>query len=252
MSFIPNLQSAKILQPSIQALDFPAPAIAAQGSTILSRRLDPIQAMRRNQFNAALSQLRIQRITIVGRIPDQAVRDGQDKSRCESCFHKGDLMRRSTRNVNGERKTSAVCHCHDLCTFAALGLSHSASPFLATTKVPSIKHSDKSSLPRWRKSSARVSKMCWMTPACRHSWKRRWQVWYGGYRSGKSRQAAPVRKIHKIPFSTSRFSRRGRPLPSARLTGCGINGFKIIHCSSVKSIATAPIYDLETVIPFLR
>lgn len=42
----------------------------------------------------------------------------------------------------------AVCHCHDLRTFAPLGFSHPLAPFLAMTKVPSMKHSVKSRLPR--------------------------------------------------------------------------------------------------------
>jgi hypothetical protein len=38
-----------------------------------------------------------------------------------------------------------------------------------------------------------------------------------------------------MPLSTSRVSRQGRPLPSARRGGFGISGSKIAHCSSVKS-----------------
>jgi hypothetical protein len=153
--------------------------------------------------------------------------------------------------VNGDRKARAVCHCHDFRTFPALGVSHGPAPFLATTNIPSMKHSDKSSWPRWHKSSAKVSNTARSTPALRHSWKRRWQVWWGGYRSGKSLHAAPVRIIHKMPFSTSRFSRRGRPLPSARLAGLGMSGFRIAHCSSVMSIS-ASTFPVEAVIPFLR
>jgi hypothetical protein len=44
-----------------------------------------------------------------------------------------------------------------------------------------------------------------------------------------------VRKTHKIPLSTSLGSRQGRPLPSARRGGTGTKGFRISHCSSVRS-----------------
>jgi hypothetical protein len=57
--------------------------------------------------------------------------------------HKGDFMRRSTCNVNGERKTKAVCHGHDLRTLAPLGLSHTTPAVFATTKVPLMKHADR-------------------------------------------------------------------------------------------------------------
>src|ERR687888_788636 len=89
-------------------------------------------------------------------------------------------MWRSTSNGYGDRKTSAVCHCHDLRTFAPLGLSHPLSPFFAITNVPSIKHSLRSKSPRSFKSLARDLSMFLNTPVCIHSWKRRWQGWYGG------------------------------------------------------------------------
>jgi hypothetical protein len=142
--------------------------------------------------------------------------------------------------VDGDRKTRAVCHRHDLRTFAALGLSHCPPPFLATTKKPSMKHSDKSKSPRSFKSLASVCRIFSSTPSLRHSWKRRWQVAGEGYRSGKSCQAAPVRSTHKIPASTSRLFTLGRPLPSSLGGFSGIRGFRIAHCSSVKSIGHPP------------
>jgi hypothetical protein len=145
-------------------------------------------------------------------------------------------MRRSTFQVNGDRKTRAVCHCHDLRTFAPLGLSHCPSPFLADTNVPSMKHSDRSSWPRSFKSSASAVRILSNTPSRCHSWKRRCQVAGDGYRSGRSCQAAPVRCTHRMTFNTSRLLMRGRPLPSSRCLLIGNNGSSIAHCSSVSSI----------------
>jgi hypothetical protein len=46
-------------------------------------------------------------------------------------------------HLNAERFKVGI-QCHELRTFAPLGLSDFAAPFLATMNVPSIKHSDKS------------------------------------------------------------------------------------------------------------
>src|SRR6478672_8945679 len=110
----------------------------------------------------------------------------------ESVLHKGDFMWRSTFNVYGEWKRRAVSNDHNLCILAPLGLSKAEAPFFATTKVPSMKHSDKSMSPRSSKSLARVCSTWSSTPERTHSWKRRWHVWYGGYLSGKSAHCAPV------------------------------------------------------------
>jgi len=144
-------------------------------------------------------------------------------------------MRRSRRCVNGERKTSAVCNCHELRTFAPLGLSHSEPPFLATTNIPSIKHSLRSSSPRSRRSSASASRTARKTPSRTHCWNRRWQVWYGGNRSGKSSQRAPLLRTQRMPFITSRLSFQGLPRPSSRRGGSEISGAMIAHCSSDNS-----------------
>jgi len=237
---ISNQHSAIVLQPGIQALDLPTSAVSSQLASILRSGFDPVRSMRCDQFNALGSQLLIQRIAIISPIANQPLRNFHDKSRCESCFHKGDFMRRSRRNVDGDRKTMAVCQRHDLRTFAPLGLSNCPPPFLATTKKPSMKHSDRSRSPRSFKSLASACKIFSSTPSFLHSWKRRWQVAGDGYRSGKSCQAAPVRSTHKMPASTSRLSTLGRPLPSSLGSFSGIKGFRIAHCSSVRSIGHAP------------
>jgi hypothetical protein len=144
-------------------------------------------------------------------------------------------MRRSRRCVDGDRNTIAICHCHEFRTFAPLGLSHCAAPFLAPTKVPSIKHCAKSSLPRFRKSSASASSICFSVPPSTQYWNRRWQVWYGGKRPGKSCQRAPDRNIHKMPLSTSRSSFLGLPRPSALRLGLSNNGSMTSHCVSSSS-----------------
>jgi hypothetical protein len=44
-----------------------------------------------------------------------------------------------------------------------------------------------------------------------------------------------VRKTQRIPFSTSRASRQGRPRPSERRFGAS-RGLSLAHCASVRSM----------------
>jgi hypothetical protein len=235
-----SLYSPKVLQPGKEAFDLPALAIAPQGSAILSDWLLAVGFMRCDQFDALFAQSLIQRITVIGSITNQSLRTLLRKTVLQCSFDQSDFMRRSTFNGYGDRKTSAICHCHELCTLAPLGFSHPAPPFFAMTNVPSMKHSVKSSLPRSLTSLTSARKTCSKTPARTHSWKRRWQVWYGGYRSGKSCQVAPVRRIHKMPFRISRSWTLGLPRPSARRVGLGSKRFTTSHCSSLRSIGSLP------------
>jgi hypothetical protein len=144
-------------------------------------------------------------------------------------------MRRSRRRVDGEWKTSIVCHHHEFRAFAPLSLTDCTPPFLAVTKVPSIKHSERSMSPRSCKSRAKASKTVRNVPSLDHCWNRRWQVWYGGNLSGKSCHRAPDLRIQRTPFKTSRVSFQGLPRLSSRQSGSGIKGASIAHCSSVNS-----------------
>jgi hypothetical protein len=80
-------------------------------------------------------------------------------------------MRRSTRNPGGDRKTSAVCDCHDLGPLPALGLPDGEAPFLAPAKVPSMKASLMSIPPRSYRSFARACRIRWIVPSRDHCWK---------------------------------------------------------------------------------
>jgi hypothetical protein len=144
-------------------------------------------------------------------------------------------MRRSRRRVDGDRKTMKVCHSHELRAFTPFRGAHSAPPFLATTKVPSMKHSERSICPRSTKSRAKASSTSRSVPSRDHCWKRRWQVWYGGNLSGKSCQREPLRSIRSTPSMTSRVSLHGRPRRSSRRGGSGMSGPIVAHCSSVSS-----------------
>lgn len=234
MIFITHDYSSKVLQPRKQTLDLPASFVAAKFSAVLRLRLLSIGFVRRNQLDVQFFQLFVERIRIICFVADYSARSLIGKAFCDGAFGEFDFVRRSTCRVNGERKTKAVCHCHELRAFAPLSLSHCKAPFLADTKVPSIKVSDKSSLPRSSKSWAKVSSTFCSLPSLTHAWKRRWQVWYGGNLSGKSCHRAPERRIQSTPFKTSRAARGGLPrvwIPSVFSN----NGAIKAHCSSVNS-----------------
>jgi hypothetical protein len=90
--------------------------------------------------------------------------------------------------------------------------------------------------PRSYRSSTSSWAMHWKIPSRTHCWNQRWHVWYGGYRWGRSFHGAPVRRIHRIPFITSRGSRGLRPLGSLIGVKDTIMGSIRFHCSFVSSI----------------
>lgn len=235
MVFIADCDSTKVVEPSEQPLDFPTPAVPAQRPKILG--LASIPPVGSDHLDAILGQqVLVQRVAVVGLVANQPLRIAREKSTLKSVFDKSYLAPRSTLDTYGDRKTRAVCNCHDLGPLAFLGFPDTEPPFLAGANVPSMKVSERSMSPRVSKSSARARRIFSTVPSRTQCWKRRWQVWYGGYRSGRSFQGAPVRNTQRIPLRTSRVLRHGRPRPSLRRGGVGISGSNNCHCSSVRSI----------------
>lgn len=234
---IPSSQHPlEFVEPSEQTLNLPSPLVAPQYAPVLCRRPLAVALMRRNHLDALHGKRLIERIAVIGKIPDKSFGSSHGDSCIDGSLDKGDFMRASRIRVHGEWKTRSVCNDHELRALAPLGLSHFGSPFFATTKVPSIKHSDKSMCPTSSKWRASVSRICRITPALTQRLKRRKQVEPEGKRSGKSAQAAPVRSTHKIPFSTARSScSSGLPRPSARRAIAGISGARIVHWALVSS-----------------
>lgn len=223
------------IQSGKKTFNFPSSLIFPKLTSILSRRFNSIIFMRSNQFNTFQRDPLIERITVIGTIPGKSSGSSHGVGLIDGSFDKGDFMRASRRRVHGGWKTINVSNNHELRTLAPLGLSNLEPPFLATTKVPSIKHSDKSMSPRFSRSFASVSRICRITPALTQTLKRRKQVAPEGNLSSKSIHAAPVRNTHITPFITSRsLCSRGRPLPSARIGDGVIIGDIKDHCSSVK------------------
>ena len=227
------------MQPGEQPLDFPAAAVTPQGAAIL--RFGPFLPVRGDHFDApSFFQSGVKFVAVAGFVADQTAWKLIGKRAVQGVFHQDHFMRRRACHVKGERKTSSVCHCHDLGALAAFGFTNGTAPFFAGANVPSMKASRKSSLPRSRKSSAKASSTASNTPSFRHRWNHLWQVWYGGYRSGKSFHGAPVRRIQRIPFRMARGSlSTGLPCPLGPLGLSGRRGASRSHCSLVMSIPTS-------------
>src|SRR5690349_19584315 len=146
IALIADHETAKIAQPGEEPFDLPAAAITAERATILRFGAHTPATMWSDHLHPELGQCPIESIGIIGAISNESPGHLVYKAGVEGGRDEGDLVRRSRGGTDGERKTSAVCHRpsgHELRTFAPLGRSHTSAPFFATTKVPSMKHSDK-------------------------------------------------------------------------------------------------------------
>src|SRR6478672_4528536 len=108
----------EFVEPGECPLDLPPPLVSTQWATVLDGRLDPVLAVRRNQFNAALCQLLIERITVVGAIPHKSSGSSHRDGFIEGSFDKGDFMWASRSRVHGVWKTMSVSNNHELRTLA--------------------------------------------------------------------------------------------------------------------------------------
>src|SRR6202049_3168880 len=169
-----NNDATIIMEPSKQAFNFPATTVATQGATVLGDGSAAVAAMRRDQLHMELfAYPLIQRIAVVGFIADQSLRRLAEESALQRGFDERGFIRRSADHVHGDRKTMAVCDCHDFAAFAAFCRADTRAPFFAELKLASMKDSLRSSFPRSRKSSASVCSKRSNSPERCHCWKRR-------------------------------------------------------------------------------
>ena len=212
-------QATKVMQPSKESFHSPTPAVTPQRTAIL-RGCPALPAMRCDHLDTvSVGQVLVQAVAVVGFVAGQPRREGVEEAVPEDAVDELAFMRRSTFDTNGERKTVIIGESDDFRPFAAFRGPDREAPFFAPVKEASIKASSSCSFPRACNSSARARKIPSSLPSLTHCWKRRRQVWYGGYFSGSSRHCAPVPKTHRIPLSTARVSCHGRPRPSERRFG---------------------------------
>jgi len=240
MVFVTDYKSTEVLQPCEKSLYFPPSAVPTQRSSVLGCGLLAIRFVRGDQIDASLDgQLFVKLVRVVRLVADHFLRQLVQYASVQGLVDQRHFMRASAACVDGDRKTFSVDKAHDFSAFPAFCLPNTGAPFFAGAKVPSMKPSLRSIPPRSRRSSAKAVSICTKTPCSVHCWSRRWQVLFGGYRSGKSFHGAPVRRIQRMPLSTSRGSAGGRPRRPGPLRGTGTYCEIRFHCSSVISIINA-------------
>src|ERR1039458_5456968 len=257
-------QASEVSEPRIRPFDNPSPSVAPQCATILRGWPNAIPLVRADQFDASLPQAFPQRIAVIGFVGDHPHRllprtarvmtpsyaDRRERRLGELDFRRGCRVK-----VVSQRNTAAVDHHHPLRPLAPLGFSDSAAPFFAGAKLPSRNDSLHFNCRR-SFNSLRNARQTFSQMLCSsQSRSRRQQVEGCGYSSGKSCHLAPLRRIHKMPSSTRRFSIHGRP-PLRCLRGLGSKGAIFFHCTSVSNgpdrAISPPSALLTLLIPHLR
>ena len=167
VEFVTDDKPSEVLQPGKEAFHPPTTTIAAQGAAVLSAILS-VAAMRRDHLDAGALQFGVPPIGIISGVADQVTWRFLDQEFPERGSDQRDFMWRSTCRGSGDRKTSAVCNCHDLRPLTTLGFAHAEPPFFAGAKVPSMKVSWRSNFPLAFRSSARASSTPRITPEATH------------------------------------------------------------------------------------
>ncbi len=155
MMFPARDQSAEVVKPGEEAFDFPASAVAPQFTTVLGGSVAIVFMGRDEPDVVPLSEALVERIAVVGPVTGHSLGLGSYEALLDGGFDEFRFMRRSAGDAAGERKTMAVCDRHDYCLFRGES-GRQQCPFFAELKLASMNVSERSSLPRARKSSARA------------------------------------------------------------------------------------------------
>jgi hypothetical protein len=216
--FPPGDESAEVMHPCEETLHFPSSFVSTELASVLTSR--SIAAVWCDHLDAVfLFQFSVQPIRVEGFIANQSGGQFVEEAAGEGILDKLALCRRSAFNRYGEWKTVISGDSDDLRTLAPTGRADGEAPFLALAKVASTNASSKFSLPCSYSSRASSRSVSTSLPSRIHCWKRRWQVWYGGYFSGSSRHCAPVPSTHSTPFNTAPVSCHGRPRRTTATAG---------------------------------
>jgi hypothetical protein len=196
----------------------------------------------------------IQPVAVIGFVADQALWcSPSNEALRQSLLHKGDFIWASTALCGGREEDSEASATTMSCVPLPRLVGPTALPlFLATMKVPSMKHSERSICPRSCRSSGQSLQHQAQSPVpgpLAGNADDRSDREENARASPSSR--APLRKIHRMPFKTSRLLRHGRPRPSARRGNSGSIASSKTHCSSLDSSAPA-IGQFNTNQAFMR
>lgn len=234
IELIPCYKSPEVLQPADGSFNFPSFAVSPEFSAILCWRFNTVAFVRSNQVDAAFEQTKAQRVTISCGVVDQLSGPTMNDPVCEQRLDEIDFMRTGTLDHVAARRTVAIDQQHDLGTFAAFGLAYAKAPFLADENVPSAMDSSRSISPCRSSLLTKRAHAFLNRPDSDHCFNRRQHVGCEGKWSGRSRQRAPVRRIHAMASKQSRQEARGRP-PSGDGGGSAKRSEIKPHWSSVSS-----------------
>src|SRR3989338_4196705 len=159
----------RVVQPGEEPFDLPAATIATQRAAVLRGRIHAAHVVGSDQLDAvALPQLVIQSFAVISPVADHPFGRFREEALLERSFDEFCFMRRSAGDADGERKTMAVDDRHDFTAFSSASRADSRAPFLALEKLASMKVSDRSSLPRSRRSLASAVNTRVSVPSRRH------------------------------------------------------------------------------------
>lgn len=133
---LPSIRQPPVVeQPGKEPFDLPAPGVASQGSAILGGVALTIRTVRRNQFDSSLfAKPLVERIAVISSVSNKEIGCVLEKPVVDRLFDERDFMRRSTRNLDGDRKTLAVCDYHDLPPLPPLRFPDARAPFFGPCK----------------------------------------------------------------------------------------------------------------------
>lgn len=229
--FVARGDAAVVVKPGEEALDLPAPPVAAQLAPVLRGRPDTVSAVRADQFDLLRGEVLAQGVRIVGPVGDEALEAAGPQLR-DRLLDESDFGRGCRRNVACERKTRAVRHHQKLCALAPFGGPDRRAPFFAGMNVASMNDSAHSICSASVSSAMKAIQMRSHVPSSSQPRRRRQQVEGLGYSLGSARQGAPVHRTQRMPSTHARSGARGRP-PSGDDVGWGKKGWSLVHWSSV-------------------
>ncbi len=152
MIFVASNETTEIVKPSEESFHVPTSFASPEWPAILSDKSSALSVWS-NQLNPSLlPESFVESVAVIGFVTNEPIREFIDEAFVKRLFDEADFVGRSILNAGGERKTSAVCNCHDLGPFTALRFTNSKAPFFAPEKEPSTNPSSKSNLPRSRRS----------------------------------------------------------------------------------------------------
>lgn len=125
--------AARAFEPSKKALDLPSALVPTELSPVLHAvALGSAAPLRGDEIDASLARQSVtQRAAVPGLVSDQSWRKLSYESSVESSLGEHTVESVSSVNMQSERKTIAVCHCHDLGRLSGAANTDTRPPFFA-------------------------------------------------------------------------------------------------------------------------